>query len=69
MDIAKQSLGSEADELIKKRLNNLSSDSVIISIGRGTLASNPIVIEEIDTFIRRFMSMMREGVIFTKDRY
>lgn len=68
MDIAKQSLGSEADELIKKRLNNLSSDSVIISIGRGTLASNPIVIEEIDTFIRRFMSMMREGVIFTKDR-
>ena len=68
LEIASQSLGSEVDELVKKRLNSLSSDTLIISVGRETLASNPIVIEEIDTFIRRFISMMRDGIIFTKDR-
>jgi len=68
LKMAENNLGKEADNLIKKRLNSLSTDTVIISIGRETLAKNPIVIEEIDTFIRRFISMIRDGILFTKDK-
>lgn len=68
LELANKSLGAEVDEVVKKRINSLSSDTVIISVGRETLAANPIVIEEIDTFIRRFISMMKEGIIFTKDK-
>lgn len=67
IDIASKNLGEEVDDLVRKRLNSLSSDTVIISIGRETLATNPIVIEEIDTFVRRFISFMRDGIVFTKD--
>ena len=62
-----ENLGFEADELINKRLSSLASDVLTISVGKDTCMSNPIVIEEIDSFIRRFISLIRDGIIFTKD--
>ena len=65
-DLALKNLGSEAGDLINKRLISLSSDRVIISIGKDSQAKNPVIIEELDLFIRRFQSLLRDGVVFTK---
>ncbi len=65
-ELAFKNLGGEASELIEKRLNSLSSDRLIISIGKDSMAKNPVIIEELDIFIRRFKSFLRDGVVFTK---
>jgi len=65
-EMAFKNLGSEANNLVEKRLNSLSSDRVTISIGKDSLAKNPVIIEELDIFIRRFKSFLRDGVVFTK---
>jgi len=65
-ELAYKNLGSEANKLVEKRLRALSSDRVIISIGKDSAAKNPVIVEELDLFIRRFKSLMRDGVVFTK---
>tara|TARA_B100000035_G_scaffold314542_1_gene331171 strand:- start:2434 stop:3732 length:1299 start_codon:yes stop_codon:yes gene_type:complete len=65
-DLAYKNLGDKANDLIQKRLKCLSSDRVVISIGKDSMAKNPVIIEELDIFIRRFKSLMRDGVVFTK---
>jgi len=64
--LALRNLGSETGDLINKRLVSLSSDRVIISVGKDSVAKNPIIIEELDLFIRRLKSLLRDGVVFTK---
>jgi hypothetical protein len=66
LEMSYKNLGSEANDLVEKRLKSLSSDRVVISIGKDSLVKNPVIIEELDIFIRRFKSFMREGVVFTK---
>ena len=65
-ELSLKNLGSEASELIEKRSKSLSSDRVIISVGKDSVAKNPVIIEELDIFIRRFKSLIRDGVVFTK---
>lgn len=65
-ELAYKNLGSEANDLVQKRMKSLSSDRVVISIGKDSMAKNPVIIEELDIFIRRFKSFMRDGVVFTK---
>lgn len=65
-ELALKNLGSEVDVLIQKRIKSLSTDRVSVLIGKDSIAKNPIIIEELDIFIRRFKNLIRDGVIFTK---
>lgn len=65
-ELMSMNLGFEVDDLIKKRLNYLTSDKLIISIGKDSAINNPVIIEELDIFIRRFISLTRDGVVYTK---